>query len=209
MEVIVFHLTFSCLQQLTNSELHTLVVEAIHLEHLVHSDTSVETDQEGLKDTLSALQIEVHDLHPEHEWNQWGFSHPIQISCTSCKCQRKYSDVCAYQVLTSYKEVLVVRADLLGTNEIMEEFSWLDRRKVYGVVFALEWVLVDSVSGGFVDDFLFFLDCRSEIKIILITELQFIIETLDELVVLVLKLYVVLLRNLIGCCKSELGECGV
>ena len=70
----------------------------------------------------------------------------------------------------SYEEVLVLRADLLGTNEIVGEFSWLDGRKVYGVVLAMEWVLVDSVSGGFVDDLLFFLDCQSEIKIIVITD---------------------------------------
>ena len=170
MEVIVFHLTLSHLQQLTNSEFHTLVVETIHLEHLIHCDTSVETDQEGFKNTLSTLQIEVHDLHPEYEWNQWWFSYPIQISCTSCEGQRKNSNVCAYQELTSYEEVLVVRADLFGTNEIVEEFSWLDGRKVYGVVLALEWVLVGSVSGGFVDDLLFFLKCLSEIKIILIND---------------------------------------
>jgi hypothetical protein len=91
-----------------------------------------------------------------------------------------------------------VRAHLLGANEIMEEFSRLDGRKVDGVVLALEWVLVDSIGGCFVDYLLFVLDCR-----------KFIIETLDELVVFALKLNVVLLGNLISRRESELRECGV
>ena len=118
MQVIIFHLSLSHLHQLTNSVLDTLVVlrTSCSLRHVCRND------HEELKDTLSAFQIEAHDMHPEHEWNQWGFSHTIQISCTNCKANAKTPMYMHTKVLTSYEEVLVVvRANLLGINEIVAD----------------------------------------------------------------------------------------
>ena len=68
------------------------------------------------------------------------------------------------------------QADLLGSKRTSWKSSAdLMVTKFMVLVLALEWVLVDSVSGGFVNDLLFFLECRSGIKIILITESQFTI----------------------------------
>ena len=67
MKVVVLHLAFSNLEQLTNSELHTLMVIGVHLEYLVHGNSSVKTHQKGFEDTLPSFQVEIHDLHPEDE----------------------------------------------------------------------------------------------------------------------------------------------
>lgn len=68
MQVAELDLALCHAQQLAHPDLHVLVVEGLHLEHLVLGGAAVEAHQVRLEDRLAPFQVEVHDLHPEEEW---------------------------------------------------------------------------------------------------------------------------------------------
>lgn len=93
MEVVVVHLMLGVSEQVSDTKTNRFVVEGLHLSNLVGGHSSVETREEGLEDTLTTLQVEVHHLHVEDERDNRRTSNPTQISGASSNQKAKETNV--------------------------------------------------------------------------------------------------------------------
>lgn len=62
-----FHLGLRNSDKFSEFIFNIFVVENFEIVDFVGSDSSVESDEEGLEEGLSSFKIDVHDLHPEEE----------------------------------------------------------------------------------------------------------------------------------------------
>lgn len=126
MQLTVLDLALGLLEERPDLALHVLMVILVQLEHLVFRNPAIEARQERLHEALAPLQVEVHDLHPEEEGNEGGLSHPVEVGGACGEADHHHASVGEHEVLPGDEEVFIVRRDLLGADEVVEELSGFD-----------------------------------------------------------------------------------
>lgn len=119
-----------------------LVIVGLEHETFIGSSSSVESDQEWLHESLSSFNVEVEVGSVHDDWDQGGLGKPVKINSGGSEVQGEESSPEGHQVLSRNQEVLVMWGDLFWSNEIVEEFSGLNSRKINWVMFHIEWVSI-------------------------------------------------------------------
>jgi hypothetical protein len=143
----VLELVLGDSDEFSDLELDVLVVEDLEIVDLVCGNSSVPSDEERLEERFSGFKIEVVELHPEDEGDQSGLGDPVEIESGGSESKESRSSPESQSELSGHHEVLIMRRNLLGSNEVVEELSSLNRGEVNGVVVRMEGVTVSLREG--------------------------------------------------------------
>lgn len=53
------------------------MIENFEIIDFIGSNSSIKSHQQWFKLRLSSFNVEIHDLHPENEWDETGFHNPM------------------------------------------------------------------------------------------------------------------------------------
>lgn len=118
------------------------VVIGLKHETFVGGSSSVESDQEGLHERLSSFDVEVQVGGVHDDGDQGRFGEPVEVDGGGSEVQGEESSPEGHEVLSRDQEVFVVWGNLFWSDEIIEELSGLNSRKVDWVMFHVIGVLI-------------------------------------------------------------------